>query len=404
MNPPEGTLSPKFDALDPGLAHNPYEVYARLRKAARVCRGGPGEFVITRHADVAALLDDGRLQSEFPDEYYRLSAGGGPAAGFLERIMLHRHGPRHRAIRRVLGPYFDAPALGRLRERITRLVDALLNEAADRESVDVVQQVAIPLTSTVMFEIMGVPVSETEQMRSHVLQLGRAFASSISPEGREIANRAITWLRDYAAILLQERSRAPRADLISHMIAGFRQEDGLGTEDIIDNIVFLLFAGFETTSSLISTGLAALLQFPPEWRALRSQPWLAGRAVEEFLRFDAPIQSRLRFVREPIEIDGRTIRPGRMVLLLLGSANHDEAVFAHPEQLDVSRNPNPHLSFGGGDHYCLGAGLGRLECKILLERMVTRFGEIEPAGESIRNVESPFRSYSTIPSRFHATA
>lgn len=395
-------LAPKFDLSDPSIQADPYPTYARLREVARVCRGGPGVFVVTRYADVAALLDDPRLGNHFPEEYYRLSAGDGPARGFLEHIMLHQSGPKHMCLRNVVAQHFDADALHILRGRITKFVNELLGKASDSGFLEAVHDLALPLPAMVVFEIMGIPSYDREEIRPKILDLGKAFTTDAAHENRAVADQAVVWLRGYTSELLRHRRRNPGDDLVSHMMTSGEGTGDSSEEKTIDNIVFLLFAGFETTSSVISTGCAALLDHPHQLERLQNDYSLIPRAIEEFLRYDAPIQSRLRFVHQALEIDGRTIKPGRLVLLLLGSANHDERQFDRPEELDVTRNPNPHLSFGGGDHYCLGAGLARLECKIVFEQLLRRFRKLEPADTSVRGARGPFRSYERIPIRLGA--
>lgn len=389
-------LPPKFDPSDPAFRENPYPTYARLRAAGRLCRGGPGQWVVTRYRDVAALLGDPRLRNDFPAEYHRLAAGSGPASEFLERIMLHQDGPTHLRWRRMLMPYFEAAALRSLRPRIETFVNDLLEPAAESGLLEVVEGLALPLPAMVIFEILGLPVDDRNEIHRKVLDLGRAFSLGVTPENRAVADEAVSWLRRYTLDVVRLRARNPGPDLISRIVTN-EKAPGQNPEEIIDNIIFLFFAGFETTSSVIGTGCAALINHPDQFEKLHADHSLAPCAVEEFMRYDAPIQSRVRFVEQPIEIEGRTIKPGRLLLLLLGSANHDEAQFDRPEELDVTRDPNPHLSFGGGRHYCLGAGLARLEGAIVFEQLARRFRSLTPAGPLLRNLESPFRSYESIP-------
>jgi cytochrome P450 len=395
-------LPPKFVASDPTVQANPYPTYARLRTSARVCRGGPGEWVVTRYADVAALLGDPRLRNHFPTEYHTLSAGNGPAGEFLQRIVLHQDQPKHKCLRQLLARGFDRDALGKLRGRIKGLVDDLLAPALDTGYLEAVHDLALPLPVIVVCEMMGIPPEDREEIRPKIFDLGKAFAPNVTDGNRNTVDGAVAWLRRYTSDLLQHRRRDPGDDLVSRVLAAEKCGDW-SDEEIIDNLVFLFFAGFETTTSVISTGCAALLEHAEQLARLREAPSLIPRAVEEFMRYDAPIQSRLRFVQEAIEIGERMIKPGRLLLLLLGSANHDERQFVKPEELDVTRNPNPHLSFGGGDHYCLGAGLARMESAVVFERLLYHFQRLEPAGETVRNVGSPFRTYERVPLAVRAT-
>jgi cytochrome P450 len=160
-------------------------------------------------------------------------------------------------------------------------------------------------------------------------------------------------------------------------------------------VIFLFFAGFETTMNLISGACAMLSQRPADFARLGRDRALVAPAVEEFLRYDAPFQTTLRCTLEPIEVGGQRINKGRVIVLLLGSANHDERQFADPERLDLARSPNPHLSFGGGIHHCFGAALARLEARIVLDRLLDRFARLEPAGDVVRRAR--FRSYVHVP-------
>jgi cytochrome P450 len=172
----------------------------------------------------------------------------------------------------------------------------------------------------------------------------------------------------------------------------------VGRPALVDNIVFLLFAGFSTTTDLIGNGLAALAERPDQVALLRADPDLAPKAVEELLRFDAPVQVKSRLVHEVIEIGGRVIRPGRVLILHLGSANHDAERFERPGELDVARTPNPHVSFGGGGiHVCLGAALARAEAAAVLRFVARHVEHVEPAGPAVRRYSPNFRTYRSVP-------
>lgn len=396
-------LPPRFDPDTPENRLDPYPEYARLRASGPLCRGGPGQWVVTRYADVARLLADPGLGNAFPPEYHQFSAGDGPAADFLSRIVLHSDSPRHTALRRRLARGFTPHLVRQLGPRITGLVDQLLDGAARRGELEVVGELAFPLPVMVVCELTGIPADDRDQVRPKAFDLGRAFAASVSKEDRAAADEAVTWMRGYLGDLLDRRRREPGEDLLSHLAqagaeaAGSAGAGRLSQEDVVDNAVFLFFAGFETTTSMIATGCAALLANPRERARLWRDASLARSAVEEFLRYDAPIQSRLRLVREPLAIGGREIRPGRALLLLVGSANRDEREFGRPAALDITRAPNPHLSFGGGAHYCLGAYLARIEGEIVFSRLVQRFADFRPAGPAIREPRSAFRTYASIP-------
>ncbi|MGO9958927.1 MAG: cytochrome P450 [Solirubrobacteraceae bacterium] len=390
-------LPPRFDALDAAVLDDPYPAYARLRAAGPLARGGAGTWVATRHADVAALLRDPRLSSGFPVEYHRMSAGDGAAATFMSSIILYRDPPAHTRLRRLIGQAFGAGAVRGLTPRVDALVDELLDPALQRGELDAIGELALPLPVMVVCELMGLPVVDHEAIRPHALALGRAFAAVVPESAREQSDRAVTWLREYLGAALAQRRRRPGDDLLSALLAAEAGEERLSHEEIVDNAVFAFFAGFETTTNLIGNGLAALLNEPDELARLRAAPALVAPAVEEFLRYDAPIQGVARLVLEPVRVADRTLRPGRVLILLIGSANRDEAVFDSPERLRIDRDPNRHLSFGGGIHYCIGAPLSRIEARSAFSRILARTGALEFAGEPVRQTETSFRAFARLP-------
>ncbi|WP_165985886.1 cytochrome P450 [Streptomyces sp. YIM 98790] len=390
-------LPVRFDSRDPRVLDDPYPVYAELRAAGRLARGSAGQWVVSHHADVSRLLKDHRLGHEYPPEYHEFSNGTGPANDFLQRIVLDRDPPAHTFWRRIMHQSFSPRLMRRLYDYVAGQVDGLMAGALERGRFDVVGDLAFPLPVTVVCELIGIPEVDREAVRPHAVQLAKAFALYVPPEEREGAHAAVTWLRDYVNALVDERASRPADDLIGNLLAAQRETPGLDRETLIDNVVFLFFAGFETTTNLISTTWSALLTRPEQLRKLRERPELAESTVEEMLRYDAPIQATARYVREPVAIDGRTIRPGRILVLLLGAANHDPARFDRPEELDITRDPNPHVSFGGGPHHCLGAALARVEGRAVADWLARAAEAPRLAGRMIRRPSVTFRAYQSIP-------
>ncbi|GAA1954196.1 cytochrome P450 [Amycolatopsis minnesotensis] len=390
-------LPPRFDPREPEVVENPYPTYARLRAAGPLCRSGAGSWAVTRHADVLRLQRDPRLGSQFPEHYHRLSAGDGAASAFFQRIMLYRDPPEHLRLRKLMGKAFSPAMVRRMRADIEAITDELLAPALDGGGLDVVPELAYPLPVRVICRLMGIPEESTDEVRRFAIDLGRAFAAIVPDEARAAADTAVGWLRERIGALLAERRRHPREDLISRLLAVEDAGEALTHSEIVDNTVFSFFAGFETTVHLITTGWAALLDHPAERARLLDRPGLAATAVEEFLRYDAPIQGTARYLNAPVEIEGRKLRAGRVLILLLGSANHDESVFDDPAALDIGRTPNPHVTFGGGAHLCLGAFLARMEGTIVFERLASRVREFSAAGPAHRQANTPFRAYATVP-------
>lgn len=394
---------PRFDSRDPAVLADPYAVYRELRTAGPLCRGGPGQWVATRYAEVAALLKDRRLSAQYPEEYHRLSVGEGPAVSFFTRIILDRDPPEHTRLRRLMHRAFSPGLVRGMADRIGRMVDEMIEPGLERGTLDAVDELAFPLPVTVVCELIGIPPGDRDLVRPHALDLARGFALLVPEHERAATHRAVDWLRAYVGELARERRARPGEDLLSRMVLA--EDDGqvLSEEEVVDNTVFLFFAGFETTMNLIANGTHALLDDPAQLALLRAEPVLVDSAVEEFLRFDAPIQAAARLVREPIEVAGRVLRPGRLLVLLLGSANRDPDQFADPDRLDVRRTPNPHVSFGGGIHLCLGAALARVEAQVAFRRLLSRCAVLEPAGEAVRRHSTSFRSLAHLPVRVRPT-
>jgi cytochrome P450 len=391
------TLTPRFAPDDPATIEDPYRVYAALRASGRTARGGPGQIVVPGYHDVQALLRSSSLCNEFPPEYRTFTMGRGPAADFLSRVVLHRDPPAHRELRRFLGAPLLKAQLPQLAERARSLACTLWDDALSRPAFDAVQALAQPLPVMMICEILGVPAEHSPTVRPHAAALGRAFKLNATAQDRELTDASLTFLRDYMRAALDEGPEgASGAGLLA---AAIRGGQGLDPADVLDNLIFLFFAGFETTTSLIGTALGELSLRPELFQRLQSQPDLMPLFIEECLRYEAPIQSRARLVREPVEIGDKVLRPSRIAVLLIGSANRDPAVFDRPDEFDVDRTPNPHLSFGAGAHFCLGFQLAKIETEAVLRELIERRRTITPLTPPQYDPESVFRCYRTLPLR-----
>jgi cytochrome P450 len=391
------SLPPRFDPAAPEVKADPYPFYAALRAAGPLCRAGPAQLGVTRYDEVAALLRDQRLRTRIPSRYHQVNVGDGAVETFFQRILTYRDPPHHGRLRRLMGQAMTAPAVRRLDDAVRSVVAELLEPLCHRAPFDVVSDLALPLPVRVICDLLGLPTGDHVEVVPRAAELSNVFAFNVGPEHRAAANAALEWLRRYVGELLEVRRRSPRDDLLSGMLLAKEGDDRMNHDEIVDNVTFLFFAGFETTMNMIATACAELLRRPDQLQRLRDDRSLATSAAEEALRYDAPIQMRARFVVEPVEVAGRVIRPGRLLHLLIGSANHDERRFEHPERFDIGRFPNPHLSFGGGIHHCLGAALARLEGRVALEVLVDRFAVLESAGDPTPRSDGGFRGFASVP-------
>jgi cytochrome P450 len=396
VRPGRTALPPRFNARDPATLEDPYPRYAELRRAGPLARAGAGTWLVTRHADVTALLGDRRLGHELELEYHQVALGPGPASEFFHRIVFYRDPPAHTRLRRLMAAAFTPRLVNRMREPIRALVDELLEPGLERGGFDAVDDLAYPLSVAVVCRLIGIPRADWAALKPRAVDLGRGFNAAPSPEERRATDEAVVWLQRYLDALIGERRPAAADDLLSSMLAAEHGGDRLTHDEVVDNCIFLVWAGFETVMSVIGTAFAGLLRFPDQLERLREEPALVPSAVEELLRYDAPIQGTARLVRRDIELGGRRLRAARVLVLMLGSANHDERVFARPERLDVARHPNPHVSFGGGAHRCLGSVLARAEVAIVLEQVLRRCAAIEMAGAPRRRTAASWM-------RFHAS-
>ncbi len=392
------SLPPKYDPLDLARLDDPYPSYRQLREAGPLCRGGPAQWVVTRYADVAALIGDARLGAEFSQEYHRIALGDGPLADFFGHVMLNRDPPAHTVLRRLFGAEFTTRAVRERSRRIDSMVNELLAPAADEGRFDAVTDLADKLPIRVLADFVGLDLENIDEVRPPARVLSQAFATYLPVAERAETTAALEWMQDKVAALFEEKQRVPGDDVVSRLCQV--EEATASRQVLINNVVFLLFAGFSTTTDLLGNGCAALAARPDQLAILHVAPELVPRAVEELLRFDAPVQVKSRLAHQPVEIGGRVIRPGRVLILHLGSANHDEDRFARPSELDVTRHPNPHVSFGGGGiHLCLGAALARAEAASVLRFIAERFAHMEPDGPAVRRYSPSFRTYASVPIR-----
>ena len=376
-----------FDLLLPlrsaGSLENPYPIYSVIRTVRPVLEvpvpghAGPGMWMLTRYRDVHAVLRDPRFSVEriraplvrdnldrMP-EFLRQSAQG-------MRTMLITDPPDHTRVRKLVNKAFTPKRVAALHDHIEAIVRELVREAEAKGEFDLIHDLAEPLPAIVIAELLGVPVSDHRQFREWSSALIAGFASP-SAAAREASVDASRSLFGYLADTIAARRRDPRDDLISAMIEAQEEREALTDAELLATTNLLLLAGHETTTNLIGNGTLALLREPDEWRRLCADPALLPSGVEELLRFDGPVQATLRVALEDVVIDGHVIPTGSLVLVSIGAANHDPATFEKPDELDLARDPNPHLSFGFGTHFCLGAPLARLEARLAFEALTRSF-------------------------------
>ncbi|GAA4553347.1 cytochrome P450 [Pseudonocardia xishanensis] len=371
-------------ALDTAFFADPDGLYQRLREEAPVSRVvtpmGLTVWLVTRYADARPALNDPRLSKSGATFTTLLEKQGiTPAnrAHFADSLVVHMLNmdpPDHTRLRKLVSRAFTVRAIAEMRPRITAVAEELA-DAMTGDEVDLLDAFAFPLPMTVISELLGVPPERREDFRGW----SNTLLSAGDPQTR---TEAATAMAQFLSDLVADKAAHPGEDMLSAIVRASEDGDSLSHAEVISMAFLLLVAGHETTVNLIANGMLALLRHPDQLAALRADPSLVPNAVEEFLRYDGPVNlATMRFTTEPVEIGGTVVPEGQVVLVSLIGANRDPERYERPTELDVTRDTRGHLAFGYGIHHCLGAPLARLEGEIAFRTLLTRFPEMSLAAE-----------------------
>jgi len=373
--------APQSNIVSPEFKANPFPFLAALRATEPVYRTTLPDktpvWLVTRYEDVNALLKDERFpknrRSALTPEQLRRLPWVPPMFRPLERNMLDLDAPDHTRLRGLVHQAFTPRLVERMRARVQTLADELLDAVARRGEMDLINDYALPLPMTIITEILGVPTSDRHKFH----KWSKAVVSLSSPNVTMRVIPSVWMFIRYLRRFFKVRRRNPQDDLATALIEAEKAGDKLSEDELLAMVFLLLIAGHETTVNLIGSGTLALLEHADEMEKLRRDPSLIKPAVEELLRYTAPVfMTTERYARENVTIHGVTIPRGEMTLGVIGSANRDEKVFENPDSLDITREPNKHLSFGQGVHFCLGAPLARVEAQIAVNTLLRRMPEL----------------------------
>jgi pimeloyl-[acyl-carrier protein] synthase len=372
-----------------GFRDNPYPFYRQLQTEDPVHWCEPWRcWVLTRYQDVAPILMDphqfsnqGRvtnvIQREYPSEFLSQVQ---PLLHHFSRGLINVDPPDHTRLRRLVQKTFLPKTLERLRPHVQRLVDDFLDRVVDSGHCDLVADLAFPLPVTVIAELLGVPAEMRDSFKHWSVTILQFQAAPRPPQDVILrSQQAIGELRGYLKSVADERRKQPREDLISELVAVEEAGERLTEDELLSTGVGLLVAGHETTTNLIAGAIWLLLRHPEQLARLRRESALMNTAIEEVLRYESPLQRLTRTVSSEVAVGGRPIKQGQTLMMLLGAANRDPAQFPEPDRFDIAREPNRHIAFGQGIHFCLGAPLARLEAPIAVNTILRRLPNLRLA-------------------------
>ena len=397
--------------LAPEFIADPYPAYQQLRAEDPVHWCEPwGCWLLTRYSDVLTSLRDplhfrnhGRFRPILENLPPAIRAEVAPLEQHFEQGLLNVDPPDHTRMRALISQAFTPRVVQDLVPAIQELVDTHLDAVQAQGHMDVIRDLAFPLPVIVVARLLGVPAADRDQYKDwSTASVAFQATARTTPEIIQCSQTALLAMRAYLREIAAQRRRAPQRDLLSALVAAEEQGERLSEGELLSTAVTLLIAGHETTTNLIATGLLNLLRHPEQRALLQQDPTLISTAVEELLRYDSPLQRNRRMVGQDLEFGGKPLQRGQLVLQLLGAANRDPAQFPAPDRLNLRRTPNPHLAFGRGIHFCLGAPLARLEAPLALGTLLRRFPRLHLATEQLDwwAEHGMFRGLRTLPVTF----
>ena len=393
------TRGASYNPLSARVIQNPYRTYAGLRRHSPVHRSAIlGSWVLTRYEDVLTAARDHERFSNDP-RWRRATTSVLPPAPDDYSILLVDP-PEHTRLRKVVAEVFSRTQLKALNENIQDTARQLIGQAARRELIDWIGDVAAPASMRVMLSMMAIPESDHEQWEFWSRERARLLEMIATRQQRKTAHLAGAEIQRYFERLLQDRMQSTEPDAISVLARHAAEGERISATEACDMLMVLMIAGNETTTNLIGNGMLALLRHPEQMQLLRDEPSRIRDAINEMLRYDSPVQTDFRIARADMALRGRKIRTGDGVILLTGSANRDESAFENADTLDITRKGPRHLSFGHGVHHCIGAELARMEATAIFTEALRKLATMELAGGEPRyRTSTVIRGLSSLPLR-----
>jgi cytochrome P450 len=383
----------QLDPGEPSFVRDPYPVLAALRDNGPVLWHEPmGVWLATTHESVTQVLRHrafGRIWTDWEpvDEMEPFNA-------LHRNQMMESEDHSHFRLRKLVSSAFGRGHVERMRPRIEELAGSMVEELPDR--FDVLGDYAEPMPVYVIADLLGVPREDHQRLRAWSQAIVHMYEPNVDAVTKAAAIEASTAFSDYVREVVAERRTKPGEDLISDLIEARDERSKLTDDELVASVVLLLNAGHEASVNVFGNGMHALLTQPGQLGRITSGDVPMETALEELIRFDAPLQLFERTATADVEVGGQMIGAGQKVACLMGSANRDDAVFDRADALDVSRDPNPHVGFGMGRHFCLGAPLARLELQITMTKLLEHFPRLTLAGEAPRRPTWVLRGFERI--------
>jgi cytochrome P450 len=375
-----------MNLFDDDMRRDPYPIYERLRATSPVFHFGPADlWMVFDYAGAKRALHD----------HERFSSAVGASRGINFEWLLFMDPPRHTKLRAIISRAFTSRSIASLEPTIRELATKLVSEVIAHRDVDLEAQLAAPLPMMVIAELLGLPINDWPKLvgwSQAIMNLAVTIMGSAAEAERASAEfyRADGEMQQYVGELVAERRATPKDDLLTRLVTVEVDGAQLTEHELVRFFELLLAAGTETTTNLIDNAVICLADHPSELARVLENPALVPSMIEEVLRFRSPGQAMFRATNRDVELCGVTIPAGKMVLPILGAANRDPSVFPEPSRFDITRDPNPHLAFGHGIHYCLGAPLSRLEARVVLEELLPKIRSIEYTQSSRWTPRKPF--------------
>ena len=411
-------------ALPRDFLDNPYPVYAALRETEPFKRMPDGSYFLTRHADLVAVYRDAKVfssdkQVEFGPKYnhapfnqppFATLGGVAPLFEHHTSSLVFNDAPRHTRVRRLIMGALTRRAIEAMEPGLVQLVDSLLDQIEAQGGGDLIEDFASAIPVEIIGNLLGVPHAEREPLRGWSLAILGALEPALSPEQEALGNRSVTEFLAYLRNLVAQRRQHPgdpEHDVLTRLIQGEENGEVLGEIELLQNCVFLLNAGHETTTNLIGNALISLQEWPEQREQLKTdlkaassdaiREQILGLAVDEFLRFESSNQLSNRRTLQATQVHGVDLPAGALLTLCIGAANRDPAVYENPEQLNLRRTGTKHLAFGFGVHQCAGLSLARLEGRIAIGRFLQRFPDYQLTQPPLRGGRARFRGFLNAP-------